>query len=104
MDSRLRGNDDVEIQALHPANDPGFFAVLGACPNYPAARFSAVPTASAMASANEAESDRKAPKSASATSSQTSAFVTSGLKAESVIATTGTLRCAAAAARSAVTG
>ena len=32
-----------------------------------------------MASANEAESERKAPKSASATSSQTSALVTSGL-------------------------
>ena len=60
--------------------------------------------ASAIASAKDAERERKAPKSASATSSQTSALVTSGLKAESVIATTGTSRRAAAAASSAVTG
>ena len=71
---------------------------------YRSARFSAVPTARAMASAKDADRERKAPKSASATSSQTSALATSGLNAESVIATTGILRRAASAASSAVTG
>ncbi len=50
-----------------------------------------------MARANDADRERKAPKSASATSSHTSALVTSGEKAESVIATTGMSRRAAGA-------
>jgi hypothetical protein len=51
-------------------------------------RFSATATGTAMASAMEAESDRKPEKSDSTTSNQHLAKTASGEKTESVIATT----------------